>query len=318
MGGGTDFPEVYLKHGGCVVGGAIDKFCYVSVRKLPPYHQFKTKLAYSLVETVQNTEEIQHPLIRACIEYMKIEYGLEIHYASDMPGRSGIGSSSSFAVGLLQGLAALEGKARLAHQLANDAVEIERNILKEAGGHQDQQWAAHGGLNYIRFEPSGSVNIYPLVIGQEALADFESHLMLFYTGHSRDSAQVTNGYKGRLATDARYQWAMMGLADEGVSAIQRKDWMKLGKLMDMSWGLKRDLNGVTNPQIDLLYATARLHGAVGGKLLGAGGGGCMLLVVPPEKASQVKEGLTLAGMVPIPFRFEFDGSRVIFADRNSF
>jgi D-glycero-alpha-D-manno-heptose-7-phosphate kinase len=314
LGGGTDFPEHYLKHGGLVVGSSIDKFCYVSVRQLPPYHDFKTKVAYSLIETVKDTGEIQHPLVRATIEHMKVDCGLEIHYASDLPARSGIGSSSSFAVGLIQALAVLKDKLMLPHQLAKTAIHIEREILQEAGGHQDQQWAAHGGLNYIKFDPSGSIHVFPIAISKDSLLDLESHLLLFYTGQSRNSSDITKGYANKLGSDGKYQQAMFQMAEDGIGSIMRKNWYELGKLMDRSWELKRSLSGVTSYKIDRLYCIGRMYGAVGGKLLGAGGGGCILFVVPPIKQHDVTTQLVSEGMIPIPFKFEFDGSRVIFTD----
>jgi D-glycero-alpha-D-manno-heptose-7-phosphate kinase len=323
LGGGSDYPEWYLQNGGIVIGGAIDKYSYLMARHLPPYHAFKTRVSHAQVETVMSAGEIRHPAVRAVLHYLgwcgdfEHEPGLEIHHAADLPGRSGTGSSSSFVVGLVNTLSALRGMPMLQYRLAQAAIEVERDVLGETVGCQDQTWAAHGGLNLIRFEPSGAVNLYPIPLGHDGIADLEAHLMLYYTGVSRNSSEVSKGYVARLTTDARYQWAMMQMADEGYTALVRRDWLELGRLMDRAWQLKRGLEGVTTADIDRVYAAARLAGAAGGKLLGAGGGGCLLLVVPAGRRAAVANVMKGSGMVLVPFRFDFDGSRVIFVDRNN-
>lgn len=323
LGGGTDYQEWFLEHGGMVLGGAIDKYSYISARYLPPFHNFKHRISYSQVELVKQGEIVSHPAVKAVMEYLSMdgafdhEPGLEIHHASDLPGKSGTGSSSSFVVGLLHALSALQGRVLMPYQLANAAIVIEQEVLKETVGCQDQTWAAHGGLNLISFEKSGSTNIYPVPLNQDAVADLESHLLLYFTGISRHASEVSKGYVARLRTDVKFQWAMLRLAEEGYNSLLRHDWLGLGGLLDRAWQLKRELAGVTTPEIDKVYATARLSGAVGGKLLGAGGGGCLLLVVPQTKVMDVACSMKNAGMVQVPFRFEFDGSRIIFVDRNN-
>ena len=318
LGGGTDFPGWYKNHGGLVVGGAIDKYSFVTARWLPPFHGYKSRLVYSSIETVQDTREIQHRAIKACLEHFLInEKGVEVTHISDLPGRTGTGSSSTFVVGLLNALASLKGIALHPHQLADTATMIEREVLGETVGSQDQAWASNGGLAYIRFGRDGSVNFYPLALSSNDVSDLESHLLLYYTGVTRTSSDVSCLYAPQLTQDAKYQWAMMRMADQGVDALLKKDWQSLGVLMDRAWFLKRSLPGVTNTEIDRLYNIGRMAGATGGKLLGAGGGGCLLFLAPHNKVKQVQQAMDQTGMVRVNFKFDFGGSRVVFVDRSN-
>lgn len=319
LGGGTDYPQWFLKNGGIVVGGAIDKYSLLSCRFLPPYHEFRTRAVYSEIECVRHNAEIRHRAIRAVLQYLWMEEaGLEITHMGDLPGRSGTGSSSSFVVGLLHALSALQGRLMLPAELAAAAAHVEQGIMSETVGCQDQAWAAHGGLNVIRFEKDGGHSVYPLPLSADEVGDLEAHLCLYYTGISRTASDVSGGYAASLATDARHQWAMMRMADEGAEALVRKDWGGLGRLMDRAWALKRGLKGVSNSRIDEVYEAGRLSGAAGGKLLGAGGGGCVLFVVPGEDArARVGRAMAGLGMVEVEFRFDFDGSKIVFVDRGN-
>lgn len=321
LGGGTDYPDWFLHNGGLVVGGTINKYTYICTRHLPQYHWFKSRVVYSEIETVLANSEIRHLAVAKVLQFLTLHSddapGLEITHMSDVPGRSGLGSSSAFVVGLLHSLSTLTGRHILQHELAHAAIKVERELMGETGGWQDQMFVSTGGLNYIVFERSGAVNVFPLPLSRQAIRDLEDHLLLYYTGVSRVAAEVSKGYAGRLATDARFQWAMLKMADEGVQALLRQDWLDLGRLLDRSWALKRTLQGVTTPDIDTIYNAARMAGAVGGKLLGAGGGGCLLLVVPPEKKMSVACAMRTAGQVQVPFAFDFDGSRIVFVDSHN-
>lgn len=316
VGGSTDFPSWFLKHGGIVVGGSIDKFSYLTTRFLPPFHEFKSRLMYSSIETVKDNKDIEHRAVKAVIDYLDMqEKGLEICHLGDLPGKSGTGSSSTFVVGLLNSLSALKGSRRLPHELASEAIHIEQVLLGETVGCQDQTFAAHGGLNVIRFKTNGEISVYPVVLNANKLKELEASLMLFFTGVNRISSHVAQTYAHALAGKQREQWAMMRLAEEAVDAIHYLNVPRLGWLMDQSWRIKRGLSDqVSTPEIDETYARVRVAGAFGGKLIGAGGGGCLLLVVPPEKRQIIKEA---AGLLEIPFRFDFDGSQIVFVGKEN-
>lgn len=317
FGGSTDFQSWSSSNGGAVVGGTIDQYSYISARYLPPYHDFKTRLMYSSIETVKKNGDIEHRAVKSIIEILGMESdGLEIAHMSDLPGRSGTGSSSTFVVGLLNALAGLQGKTLSPSQLARAAIMVEQEKLGEVVGCQDQTWAAFGGMNHIVFQRNGNINVYPLPLKQEAICDLESHLALYFTGLVRTSSDVAAGYASELATGAKRQWSMLKMVDDGIALLLKNDWAAFGRLLDRAWELKRSLPGVTNATIDRYYAAGRMAGAVGGKLLGAGGGGCLLFVLPsPFRRAKLTETMESEGLVHIPFRFEFGGSRIIFVDR---
>lgn len=312
LGGGSDYPNWFHKHGGLVVGGAIDKFAYLTVRRLPPFHAYKHRLAYRLVETVNRLEEIQHAAIAAVIRDVLGDdpQGLEISHLADLPGGSGTGSSSSFVVGLLRALLALQGTYASPAQVAQRATRIEQEVLGENVGCQDQVFAAYGGLDIIKFRPGGAIDVFPLGLSREGLFVLEKHLILFFTGKSRVSSQVVATYAAKPD-----QFALMRLAEAGIEALQRGRYEHLGGLIDQSFRLKASLSPEVCPaEVSDLYATARVYGAFGGKLTGAGGGGCLLLVAPPEKQPGIIAALSEKGCVHIPFHFDFDGSSILFAD----
>ena len=317
LGGGTDYPTWSRKHGGIVVGGAINKYSYVMARYLPPFHEYRTRLVYREIETVNDVTEIRHQAARAVIERLGLQdKGLEVFHAADLPGRSGTGSSSTFVVGLLNTLSALHGRRMLPYELTEEAIRIEQGVLGETVGCQDQAWAAYGGVNTIRFRQDGEICVEPLVLDADHIAELEAHLMLFFTKMPRTSSEVAKTYALSLEEKAREQFAMMRLAEAGIDAIYRRDYERLGDLIDQSWRIKSGLSSsVTNEAINRTYAAARLAGALGGKLTGAGGGGCMVLVVPPQKRQAVIEALP--DSVHIPFGFDFGGSTVIFSDKDN-
>ncbi len=242
--------------------------------------------------------------------------GLEVLHASDLPGRSGTGSSSTFVVGLLNALYGLQGKRKGPDEIATEAIHIEQKVLGETVGCQDQTFASFGGLNVIYFRKNGEIDVRPLSLEQGHVEELQDSLLLFFTKISRTSSEVASTYVPSIHEREAEQFAMMRLAEKAIDCVYRKDWEKLGWCVDQSWRIKSGLSSaVSNSTIDKIYATARLNGAWGGKITGAGGGGCMILVVPQEKRQGIIEAVTAAGCVHIPFRFCFEGSAVIFSDR---
>ena len=315
LGGGTDLPVWSRKHGGVVLGGAISKYSYVSARFLPPFHDHKSRVVYSKIELVGDNREIEHRAVNACVADVCPNDPLEIMHQSDLPGRSGTGSSSTFVVGLLNALSSLHGQRLSPQELASRAIEIEQKRLGETVGAQDQTFAAFGGLNTIEFRRDGEIVVKPMVLNIGHIRELESHLMLFFTRVVRTSSEVSSTYAPTLDQKLEEQFTMMRLAEQGIEAVYNRYWERLGNLIDQSWRIKAGLSSaVTTAAINEFYTAARVGGAWGGKITGAGGGGCLLLVVPPEKHERVKKLLVEKGCVHVPFRFEFSGSSVIFAD----
>lgn len=312
FGGGTDYPSYYLRHGGRVLGVAIDKYCYLNVRRLPPFFEHKHRIVYSRQENINAISEIQHPSVRETLGYLAIDYGVSIHHDSDIPARSGMGSSSSFTVGLLKGMLALEGRHISNSELAHKAIHIEQKLIKENVGSQDQVLAANGGFNRISFLTNGEIVVEPLVMPLERLARFESNLLLYYTGISRFASevaaeQISNTHRNIDALDQ-----MKALVDEAFSILtdQRRDLDEFGNLLNHTWRLKKALSSkITTPDIDALYELALRNGAIGGKLLGAGGGGFLLFYALPEQQPALRR--SLCKLLNIPFKFDFEGSKII-------
>ncbi|MDJ0765725.1 MAG: kinase [Myxococcota bacterium] len=314
LGGGTDYPGWYLNHGGAVLATTIDKYCYLTCRYLPPFFEHKIRLVYSTIETCQSVDEIKHPAVRAAMKYMNLSRGVEIHHDGDLPARSGMGSSSSFTVGLLNAFYALLGMMTSKAELAQQAIYLEQEVLKETVGSQDQVLAAHGGLNHIIFDKSGNISCRPVTISRERIAELNAHLMLFYTCIKRTAANVAKTYTEEIDQKKRQLRIMKDLVDEGLSVlISGSDLTAFGELLHEAWKIKASLSAkVSNTQVDEMYQKATDAGAVGGKLTGAGGGGFMLLFVPPDKQHKVREALP--NMIHVPFNFEPSGSEIIFYD----
>jgi len=313
FGGGTDYPAWYEKHGGAVVAAAINHYCYISCRHLPPFFTHRYRIAYSQMETTGTIGEIRHPAVRSCLQYMNIKDGLEIHHDSDLPKQSGLGSSSAFAVGLLYTLHRLAKQDRSPIQLAQEAIHVERNLCNENVGSQDQVTTALGGLNRIDFSPDGSIQTDPLTLKPERLSGFESHLMLYFTGFSRFASEIVVEQLNNLSKKESELHKMRDMVDESISILQTptSDLRLFGNLLHESWKLKRTLSSkISSPMIDGLYETARKHGALGGKLCGAGGGGFMLLFVEPDKQPSVEKALH--DFLRVPFAFDFKGTQIIF------
>ena len=312
FGGGTDYPAWFKEHGGSVIGTAIDKYCYISVRRLPPFFEHKSKIVYSKVELVKNIDEIEHPAVRGVLADMRMDEGLEIHHDADLPARSGLGSSSSFTVGLLNALNALQGKMISKRDLGRHAIRIEQEVLKEDVGSQDQIWAAYGGFNRIDFHSDGNFSVNPFILPPARLSDLSQSLMLFFTGFSRfatdfahDQIQNFNNRKNQLRM-------MKSMVDSAADILlnPKTPLRELGELMHQSWLLKRELaDSVSNSKIDEIYESARKAGAIGGKLLGAGGGGFMVLVVDPDKRNQIRE--RLKKLVAVNVGLDTEGSKIV-------
>jgi len=314
FGGGTDYPVWYQENGGAVLGTTINKYCYITCRYLPPFFEYKHRIVYSQVEAINNTDEISHPSVRETMRYMGIDHGIEIHHDGDLPARTGLGSSSSFTVGLLHALYALKGIVPSKMQLTKEAIHIEREVLEENVGSQDQALAACGGLNRIDFSKDHNIDINPIKIEQRRLELFQNHLMLFFTGFSRTASEIAGEQIRQTPNKKKELVQMLQLVDEAIKVlIEGNDILDIGKLLHENWKLKRSLTDkISTPYTDFLYDTATKNGAVGGKLLGAGGGGFILFFVAPELQSQVTRALS--GVLQVPFRFENSGSQIIFSE----
>ena len=312
FGGGTDYPGYYLKHGGKVLGGAIDKYCYLNVRRLPPFFKHKHRIVYSLQENVNELSEIQHPSVRETLKHLGIEYGVSIHHDGDIPAFSGMGSSSAFTVGLLNGLMALDGRMISKHELAMEAIFIEQQLIKENVGSQDQTFAAHGGLNVIEFLANGEIVVTPVVMPRDRLAQLESRLLLFFSGTDRIASDVAAEQVSNIGQNEATLHQMKAIVDEGVRILTTPETplVEFGRLLHRNWILKRKLSSrITTRGVDEMYDKAIAAGATGGKLLGAGGGGFVLIFVEPECRASVCGAL--AGYIRIPVKFDFNGSKII-------
>jgi D-glycero-alpha-D-manno-heptose-7-phosphate kinase len=314
FGGGTDYPAWFRNHGGTVLSTTINKYCYLSVRYLPPFFEHRIRVVYSKIETCHKIEEIVHPAVRETLRFLDFQRGVEIHHDGDLPAGSGMGSSSAFTVGLLHALYALQGKMPSKHQLATQSIHIEQELIREAVGSQDQISATYGGFNQISFRPDGEFTVTPITVGRSRLAELNASLMLFYTGVRRMSSDVASTYLKSLDDKKRQLRIARDLVDEGVSILGSDcDLLAFGELLNEAWEAKRSLGPlVSNPEVDAMYTAARSAGAVGGKLTGAGGGGFLLLYVPIDRQDAVRAALSR--YIHVPFRFDFSGSQIIFFD----
>lgn len=310
FGGGTDFSGFYNEHGGAVISTTFDKYCYVTVRHLPPFFDYKTHVTYSREEKINNLSEMQHPAIRNAMEWLDM-HDIRLTYESDLPARSGLGTSSSFAVGMLSAFYALKGQYADKRKLADDAIYLERTLCKEAGGIQDQIAASFGGMNRINFSADG-YTVHPVIINPERKKLLNEHLMLFFTGFSRFSSDIQKGTEKSMKDKTQQLLEMYKLVDDAEKILTDENTSldEFGKLLDYTWQLKRGISsGISTDSIDEQYERAKKAGALGGKLLGAGGGGFLLFYVPKEKQADVKKAL--AGQMYVPFSFENDGTKVI-------
>ncbi len=316
FGGGTDYPIWFQENGGAVLATTINKYCYISVRYLPPFFDYKSRVVWSKIELINNVGEIQHPSVRAVVNHLNMDLGIALHHDADLPARTGLGSSSSFTVGLLYALYGLKGLLTSKQQLAREAIHIEQEILKENVGCQDQIMAAHGGFNRIDFVDRDQSQITPIILSKEKLHLLQEHLMLFFTGLSRTASdiakeQIENTHHKRQELKRMHQ-----MVSEAVNILKEEnDLMSFGRLLHENWKLKRSLSDkISNPYIDRLYDRAIKGGALGGKLLGAGGGGFLLLFARPECHREIRAAL--GELLCVPFQFENLGSQIIYFEPN--
>lgn len=316
FGGGTDFPIWYKKNGGSVLSATIDKYCYISCRILPPFFEYKHRIVYSRYEHVNEVDEIIHPSVRETFRFMNIGEGLEIHHDADIPAKSGLGSSSSFTVGLLHALYAIEGEMVTKKRLALEAIHIEQEMIKENVGSQDQVAVAFGGLNKIEFLGNHNIEVTPIIIGPKRMIEFQNHFMLFFTGFQRSASKIEAEKIKQVPNKCSELTALQSMVDEAINILSMKgDITDFGRLLHEGWRLKKNLsNGVSNSFIDHIYEIAMKNGAIGGKILGAGGGGFVLFFVKPEDRESLKEALNF--LLHVPFRFETSGSQIIYYSEN--
>lgn len=312
FGGGTDYPTWYEKNEGAVLSTTIDKYCFLTVRYLPPFFEYTHRIVYSFIEHVKSIDEIRHPVVKALLELFKIDKGLEVHYDGDLPARSGLGSSSAFTVGMLNSLHALNGNIISKAELAKQAIHVERNILKENVGSQDQVAVAYGGFNKTVFYKDHNFSIEPVTLKKEKLKQLQDHLMLVFTGFSRVASEIAAEQIKNTKRNKNKLILIRQMVDRAVGILgNNTDIIKFGELLHEAWELKKKLSkNISNPDIDNIYDIALRNGAIGGKLLGAGGGGFMLLFVAPEKRKKVQQ--KLKGLLEVKFSFETDGSRIIY------
>lgn len=311
FGGGTDMEDYFRENGGAVLSTTFDKYCYVNVRHLPRFFDYSTELSYSKTERVTSVEDIQHPAIRNAMKMLDM-HEIRLTYEADLPARSGLGTSSSFAVGMLNAFYALKGKYADKKKLADEAIYLERQLCHEAGGWQDQIAASFGGFNRINFGPNG-YEVLPVIISPERKKQLNNSLMMFFTGFTRFSSEVQKVNNVSGTEDKREKLKKMyELVDvaEAVLTDKEKDLDDFGRLLDTTWKLKKGTgSSISTSSIDRLYEKGIAAGALGGKLLGAGGGGFLVFYVQPEKQKDVRE--VMKDLMYIPFKFEDGGTRVI-------
>jgi D-glycero-alpha-D-manno-heptose-7-phosphate kinase len=317
FGGGTDYPGWYRDHGGSVLATTIDKYCYISCRRLPPFFEYKHRIVYSQIENAKSNDAINHPSVRATFNWANVAEGLEIHHDGDLPARSGLGSSSAFTVGLAHALYALRGEMVSRKSLAQDALHIEQNLIGENVGSQDQISAAFGGFNRIDFHQNNSFEVSPVILPVQRRAELRDHLMLCFTGFSRIADAIAKSkienFKQREVELKR----MHAMVDEAISILGNSGVPigEFGKLLDLSWQYKRSLSDkVSTPEIDEIYSAAMQAGAIGGKILGAGGGGFMLLFAKPERHAAIRA--RLKSLIHVGFDFDVSGSQVVLYQPN--
>jgi len=312
FGGGTDYPKWYEQHGGAVLGFAIDKYCYISVRRLPPFFEHKHRIVYSVVENVKTIDEIKHPAVKGVLSEHMPREGIEIHHDGDLPARSGLGSSSSFTVGLTNALAAFEGKMTSKRELAREAIRIEHHVINEKVGCQDQIWAAYGGLNRIDFLKTGEFDVQPAMVSRERRDELQDHLLLVFTGLSRLAPVMAEKQIDNIDAKEKQLSTMLSMVAEAENILHddSRSMRDLGALLQESWQLKRELaDGVSTPLVDEIFDAAMGAGASGGKLLGAGGGGFMLFIVEPDRQARVREALK--DLVAVKIAIDNVGSKIV-------
>jgi len=333
FGGGTDYPLWFDRNKGAVLGTTIDKYCYITCRYLPPFFEHKFRIIYSQMEHIKSVNEIDHPAVREVLKFLKIREGVEIHHDGDLPARAGLGSSSAFTVGLLNSLYALKGQMISKERLAREAIHIEQDQCCENVGCQDQILSSYGGLNFIEFGGENHLKARMVTLPQERMAKLQNSLMMFFTGFHRPSKKaarpadrfsgdhkelrrtpsseiIAHQLKAMDKKEKQYR-RMVAMTLEGLDTLNDGRLDEFGKLLHEAWMIKRELSDrITTREIDDVYQTARDAGALGGKIAGAGGGGFLLLFARPGQHKKIRQALKK--LLEIPFRFENQGSQIIF------
>lgn len=311
FGGGTDMPDFFREHGGSVISTTFDKYCYVTTRHLPPFFNYTDEIVYSRIERVKSHDDLEHPLVRNCMDFLDM-HKMRVTYDADLPARSGLGTSSSFAVGLLNAFHCMKGTYAGKERLAKEAIHVERELCQEAGGWQDQIAAAYGGLNRIDFSGDG-FEVRPIVMSNARKRELNDSFLMFFTGFTRFSS---NMQKQNKVTDKTAQLEqMLELVNEAEVILTDKSapLSRFGELLDTTWKLKRGTgSSISTGAIDELYSRGIEAGALGGKLLGAGGGGFLVFYAEPDARESVKRALS--DLLYIPFEFEDSGSSVVYFD----
>jgi len=311
FGGGTDLNQWFKKNGGSVLSTSIDKYCYITCRYLPKFFEHNYRFVYSQIEDVKEIADIKHPAIKGILQYLKLNEGIELHHDGDLPARSGLGSSSSFTVGLLNTIYALRGKHISKFDLATMAIHIEQDVLKENVGCQDQVAAAYGGFNRIDFFDENSFTVTPIIIAKNRIDQLQDNLLLFFTGISRFASEIEKSKIENFESKKTELRKMQDMVPASIQILSDFDRSldDFGSLLNEGWEYKKSLSSkVSNSDIDEIYLKAIRAGAIGGKLLGAGGGGFILFYAPKEKHEAIKQKLN--HLIHVPFRFENGGSTV--------
>jgi len=312
LGGGTDYQEYFKHNHGSVLGVSIDKYSYLNIKETHRFHDYNYRISYSKSELADNIEAIEHPSVKACLKFMEIKEHFEIHYMGDWPARTGLGSSSSFTVGLLHALHSFKNENISKAALAEEAIHVEKNIIGENVGWQDQVWAAYGGLATIQFS-GDNFSYQPLCLSNERIKELKSHLLLAFTGIKRFASNLLEEQINKTInnTNDAYLKELDNLVDEGAEILYKGEISAFGELLDRNWQLKKQLSTkVSNTEIDKMYETALQNGASGGKILGAGGGGFVLLFAKPSFHRQIMKSLSNYKFVE--FDFDFNGSQIIY------
>jgi len=318
FGGGTDYPEWFQENGGSILSTSISHFCYIHGRVLPPFFEYKYRIVWSKIEQIIELNDIEHPVIREALKWMKFNSGMEIHHNGDLPARSGLGSSSSFSVGMLHMLHALNGKLVSKRQLAKEAIFLEQSILKETVGVQDQIITSHGGLNNLEILPSGEYKLNPVVLSKKRTNDFEDRILLFYTGVSRFSSDIAKKQVLAIPKNKSNLEEMQKLANIATDLLSNGNSLDdFGRLLHQTWLLKRELESSITPDfVDDIYSRAINAGALGGKLLGAGGGGFIIFYVAPENKQSVLNALS--NLLLVPFKIDNNGTQLMYSQSQTY
>ena len=310
FGGGTDYTTWYEEHGGAVLTATINKYCYIWLRTIPPFFSTKYQVSWSKMEAVDRIDEIEHAGVWGCLQYLKVTEGVDVSHAGEMPARSGLGSSSAFTVGMLNALHTLEGHMASKDELAAEAIAVEQDVLNETVGVQDQIQCAHGGINRITIARDGSYAMWPVALTSDRKSEFASWLILIFTGLQRHASKIAAAQMNNINHKREQLHSIASLVPQGHAALVKGKFEKFGRLLHEGWMLKRQLSDrISGYDIDAIYDRARMAGAIGGKILGAGGGGFMLFCAPPDAHTGIRQAL--AELISWPVTFEDHGSQVV-------